>query len=608
LEGFDPSKNFVLAVVGHKTGCAKGAPMEACSMSKSASPQGTDRSRRTLGQVFGDLPITIKLVLCFLALIGLAVGALAFFSDRITRPQLTEDISATLKSEARSQALIVGDVLANRIETLRAFSDGMGEDIESINRAYPSDPSVIQSQLRAADQQWRTLADTDPQVQSRLTNATATKLRAFGQSFPDYDELIITDRFGALVGAVERPAQYAFASETWWQAAWSNGQGDVTISQPALHSDRQVYGVRIAVPIYDPDSHETIGILYTGYHLNSIANLLAAVKVGQTGHARLFLPGDAFLAVEADKLLPADPTMLRQLQALPANAVELDDAGTSVLASWAPIATFKGESSVANLGWVLVITQDRTEALLPVTTTTLGIMVIGLITLVLTGLLAFGFARLISRPILRLTNGAEQIAGGDLSARVALSQNDELGVLAGSFNRMVATIQQRTNDLEAQYAAANAARAEAEAARAEIASQLATIDEQRTAIREMSVPILPLTDTTMVMPLIGALDSARLLLVQEQALHTIEQMRTHYLILDITGVPVIDTQVAQGVIKVIQAAQLLGTEVVLVGIRPEVAQAIVGLGIDLGRVITHSSLQSGLAHTSQEGSIRMRLR
>src|SRR5262249_10945347 len=246
--------------------------MEACSMAQAALPQGTDRSGRTPGQVFADLPITVKLVLCFLVLIGLAAGALAFFSDRITRPQLSEDIGANLKSEARSQALIVGDVLANRIETMRAFSDGLAADVESFSRAYPGDPSVIQSQIRGVDQQWRVLTDTDPLVQSRLTNAVAAKLRAFGQSFPDYDELLVTDRYGALVGATDRPAQYAFASETWWQAAWSDGQGAATISQPTQHSGSPVYGVRMAVPIYAPDSHAVIGVLYTAYHLNSIAN------------------------------------------------------------------------------------------------------------------------------------------------------------------------------------------------------------------------------------------------------------------------------------------------------------------------------------------------
>jgi anti-anti-sigma regulatory factor/HAMP domain-containing protein len=570
-------------------------------MTRSAFPRPPARTGRTLGQVFADLPITTKLVVCFLVLIGLAVGALAFFTDSITRPQLTQDIGASLKSEARSRALIVGDVLANRIETLRAFSHGLEADVEVFNSAYGGEASAIQSQIGALDRQWRAASDTDPLIQSRLTNAIAAKLRAYRQSFPEHDELLVTDRYGALVGATDRSAQYAYASETWWQAAWSAGQGDATISQPTQHSDSPVYSVGMAVPIYGPDSHEVIGVLYTAYHLNSIANLLAAVKVGQTGRARLFLPGDTILAVEGDELLPADPAMLPQLQASSANAVELADAGRPALGSWAPIATFKGETAVANLGWTLVITQDRTEALKPATTTTIGIVVIGLITLLLSGLLAFAFARLISGPIRWLTRSAEQIAGGDLAARVALNQGDELGALARSFNRMAATVEQRTSDLEAQYAAADAARAAAVAARAEIADQLATIEEQRMVIREMSVPILPLTATTMVMPLVGALDSARLILVQEQALHTIEETRVRHLILDVTGVPIVDTQVAQGLLGVIQAVQLLGAEVVLVGIRPEVAQAIVGLGIDLGRVVTHSSLQSGLAHTSRDG-------
>src|SRR5262249_1737265 len=236
--------------------------MEACSMTQSALPQRTDRSGRTPGQIFADLPISVKLVLCFLVLIGLAVGALMFFSDRISRPQLTEDIGANLKSEARSQALIVGDVLANRIETLRAFSHGIAADVVSSNRAYPGDPALIQSQIRALDQQWRVVTDTDPLIQTRLTNSLAAKLRAFGQSFTDFDELLVTDRYGALIGATDRPAQYVYASETWWQATWSDGQGAATISQPSQHSDSSVYGVRMAIPIYHPDSHEVIGVLY----------------------------------------------------------------------------------------------------------------------------------------------------------------------------------------------------------------------------------------------------------------------------------------------------------------------------------------------------------
>jgi rsbT co-antagonist protein RsbR len=70
-------------------------------------------------------------------------------------------------------------------------------------------------------------------------------------------------------------------------------------------------------------------------------------------------------------------------------------------------------------------------------------------------------------------------------------------------------------------------------------------------------------------------------------------------ILDITGVPLVDSQVAQGLIQATQAARLLGTEVILVGIRPEVAQAIVDLGIHLDGAVTHSTLQSGISYVLQ---------
>ncbi len=185
--------------------------------------------------------------------------------------------------------------------------------------------------------------------------------------------------------------------------------------------------------------------------------------------------------------------------------------------------------------------------------------------------------RYIIQPISNLSAATTSIANGDLDQVVRVTNDDEIGTLQRNFNTMTATLGQQTRHLEQQINTANSARTEAEAAHAALAAQLATIEEQRTVIREMSVPILPLTETTMVMPLVGALDSGRLRLVQEQALRAIERAPARYLILDITGIPVVDRQVAHGFIQVVQTAKLLGTEVMLVGIRPEVAQALVGL-------------------------------
>ena len=159
-------------------------------------------------------------------------------------------------------------------------------------------------------------------------------------------------------------------------------------------------------------------------------------------------------------------------------------------------------------------------------------------------------------------------------------------------------MRQQTHSLEREVATANAARREAEQAQTQIAEQLAQIDAQHGVIREMSVPVLPLTPTTLVVPLVGALDSSRLSILQERVMQAIERSSVRYVLLDITGILVVDTQVAQGLIKIIRAARLLGAEVVLVGIRPEIAQSIVGLGIQLGNVVTRSTLQSGIAYAS----------
>ena len=116
----------------------------------------------------------------------------------------------------------------------------------------------------------------------------------------------------------------------------------------------------------------------------------------------------------------------------------------------------------------------------------------------------------------------------------------------------------------------------------------------RIAHSDNSVPVLPVRSSTLVMPLVVPLDSSRLALMQTQALQAIERSGTRRLILHITGVPIIDTQVALGLTQLMQAARLLGVNVDIVGIRPEVAQAIVGLGLEVRDVRTFSNLQAAL--------------
>jgi rsbT co-antagonist protein RsbR len=128
-----------------------------------------------------------------------------------------------------------------------------------------------------------------------------------------------------------------------------------------------------------------------------------------------------------------------------------------------------------------------------------------------------------------------------------------------------------------------------------ITLQEEVIAAQQASLRELSTPIIPLTDHVVAMPLIGTIDSSRAQQVIETLLDGVATTRATTAILDITGVQVVDTQVANALLRAAQAVKLLGAQVIITGIRPEVAQTLVGLGLDLSTIVTRSSLQSGIS-------------
>jgi PAS domain S-box-containing protein len=122
------------------------------------------------------------------------------------------------------------------------------------------------------------------------------------------------------------------------------------------------------------------------------------------------------------------------------------------------------------------------------------------------------------------------------------------------------------------------------------------IEAQQSALRELSTPLIPLAERVVMMPLIGSIDRAR----AEQALDTllrgVTQHRAEIAILDITGVSNVDAEVAAALVRAARAVELLGAQAILTGVRPEVAQTLVTLDVDLGGVVTSGTLQSGVAH------------
>jgi len=119
---------------------------------------------------------------------------------------------------------------------------------------------------------------------------------------------------------------------------------------------------------------------------------------------------------------------------------------------------------------------------------------------------------------------------------------------------------------------------------------------QTDEITEISTPVIRVWDGIVAMPIIGTLDSSRTQVVMENLLQEIVDTSSSIAILDISGVPAVDSLVAQHLIKTVSATRLMGAECIISGIRPEIAQTVVHLGIDLSGIVTKASLASALRH------------
>lgn len=117
---------------------------------------------------------------------------------------------------------------------------------------------------------------------------------------------------------------------------------------------------------------------------------------------------------------------------------------------------------------------------------------------------------------------------------------------------------------------------------------------QKMSLLELSAPLIPVFENISVMPLIGTIDTSRAKLIMENLLEGVIKHRSEVVLIDITGVPVVDTMVAHHIIQAAEAVRLVGSKCILVGIRPEIAQTIVNLGIDLSNFPTKSTLKKGI--------------
>lgn len=205
-------------------------------------------------------------------------------------------------------------------------------------------------------------------------------------------------------------------------------------------------------------------------------------------------------------------------------------------------------------------------------------------------------SRIVLSRIVRLaadvaTVGAQQ----DLAKRVTVDGSDEVGNLGHAINAMLAARAQAEEGR--RQAEAVRARLQAESLQAQeeqVRLQAQVIRMQQATLVEQAMPVIPVSDAVAVVPLVGTLDAARAQQLLPRLLQYAERQRVRVLVLDITGVSMVDAAVGQILLEATRAVRLLGSQVVITGISPDVAQTLVALNIDLERMVSQRTLQEGI--------------
>jgi rsbT co-antagonist protein RsbR len=176
------------------------------------------------------------------------------------------------------------------------------------------------------------------------------------------------------------------------------------------------------------------------------------------------------------------------------------------------------------------------------------------------------------------------VGAGDYTARLQsdLPPDHPVATLYEGINQMIVSLQEEQRQSN-EY-------------RKELEEKLATIELQRAAIRELSTPIIEVWAGVLCLPVVGVLDSTRSAEMTEALLTAIVEKKARCAIIDITGIQVMDTGTADHFLRMAKAVRLLGSNCVLTGVHPNIAQTIVHMGVDLSDVMTHRTLRNALQH------------
>ncbi|MBL8049783.1 MAG: GAF domain-containing protein [Anaerolineales bacterium] len=410
---------------------------------------------------FNQYALQTKLIITFITLSILSVGAAALAINRLILGELTTRVNEQLTEVANTSATSISQELTSQINLIQTLSlDGSLKN--SLVERTPIDDLA---EIERRDQLWRQAVaanNTNQLIRSVLQNELSNTLLEFKSGFPAHVEVFVTDINGVNIASTDITSDYYQADEEWWQKTYNNGQGAAFISQPIVDRSTETLSVQMAVPIFDSQNENIIGILRTTVNLEIFIRILELGRPGETGRTEIYLPDGRELEVHLEEdgevELEVEDAPLDIIEMLKQNQMFMDTVhdGEQVLVAQSFLSTrdetTPASNALKNLGWRVVTLQSRNDALQTVANVSRISQLVGLVAIALASLLAVAMTQYLTRPIVRLTKIAEQVSSGNLQARAEAESPDEIGTLATSFNRMTTQLSETLLNLEKRVA------------------------------------------------------------------------------------------------------------------------------------------------------------
>ena len=449
-------------------------------------------------------------------------------------------------------------------------------------------------------------AAEEPSAYTRAHALYHPILRSFLTRFGYYDLFLVDPDTGHIIYSVSKEVDFAtsllsgpyrdtnFARA--FQAARDAGAASF-VRLVDLEPYTPSYGAPtsfLASPIFDgPDR---VGVLVLQVPLDRINEVMTSRRgwggVGRGASGEAYLVGEDHRLRSESRFLIEDrksffdaveragtpastvATMARLGTAVGLQKVETEgtraalegETGTRVFPDYRGVPVFSAfrPLDLPDLSWVIMSEIDREEAFAPVRSLRNHTLVWLAVLAVVIGIVAFAFARSLTRPLEELSRGAAELAQGHLDVPIETTGHDEIGRLSRSFDAMRESLRE-------------------------------LVHRQERAIDALSVPLIPLGAGVVAMPLVGELDPRRLAGARKALVEGLHESGAHTALLDLTGVPHLDIESAAGLVAAARAARLLGARVILTGIQPEIAAGLVDLDLDFQNIPTERSMASGMA-------------